>query len=48
MCGLDELMDYTDRERGKWHDWFRRHGDHVLKISAGPMATVVLNARAIW
>ena len=34
--GLDELMEYTDWERGKWHDWFRRHGDQVLKISSGP------------
>lgn len=34
--GLDELMEYTDWERGKWHDWFRRHGDLVLKIASGP------------
>lgn len=34
--GLSELMDYTDWERRKWYDWLRRHGDQVLKISAGP------------
>jgi len=33
---LNELMDYTDWERQKWHDWLRQHGDEVLKISAGP------------
>jgi uncharacterized damage-inducible protein DinB len=34
--GLSELMDYTDWERRKWYDRLRRHGDQVLKISAGP------------
>jgi len=33
---LEDLMDYTDWERQKWHDWLRQHGDDVLKISAGP------------
>ena len=33
---LTDLMDYTDWERQKWHAWFRQHGAHVLKISAGP------------
>jgi uncharacterized damage-inducible protein DinB len=33
---LDDLMDYTDWERQKWHDWFRKHGDEVLKTSVGP------------
>jgi len=33
---LNELMDYTDWEREKWHAWLRQHGDEVLKISAGP------------
>ena len=33
---LDELMEYTEWDRGKWYDWLRRHGDHVLPISAGP------------
>jgi|SRR5579864_2343537 len=29
------LIDYTDWERQKWHDWLRRHGDAVLKTSIG-------------
>jgi uncharacterized damage-inducible protein DinB len=29
-------MEYTDWERGKWHDWIRQRGNHVLTISAGP------------
>ncbi len=33
---LNELIEYTDWERGKWHDWLRQHGDGVLAISAGP------------
>ena len=33
---LNDLMDYTDWERQKWHDWFRQHGAEVLKVSAGP------------
>ncbi len=33
---LNDLMDYTDWEREKWHAWLRQHGDEVLKISAGP------------
>lgn len=33
---LSELMEYTDWERGKWHDWIRQRGNHVLTISAGP------------
>jgi len=33
---LHELMDYTDWERQKWHDWLRQQGDQVLKLSAGP------------
>jgi len=33
---LSYLMDYTDWERQKWHDWLRQHGGKVLKISAGP------------
>src|SRR5690242_12046715 len=30
------LLEYTEWERQKWHDWLRRHGDPVLQISAGP------------
>lgn len=33
---LNELIDYTDWEREKWHDWLRQHGDQVLAIGAGP------------
>ena len=33
---LAELIEYTDWDRGKRHDWFRKHGDHVLAISVGP------------
>ena len=33
---LDYLIEYADWERQKWHDWLRRHGAEVLKISAGP------------
>jgi hypothetical protein len=33
---LNDLMDYTDWDRQKWHDWLGRHGGQVLKISAGP------------
>jgi uncharacterized damage-inducible protein DinB len=33
---LDDLMEYTDWERQKWHDWLRQQGEQVLKISAGP------------
>ncbi len=33
---LNDLMDYTDWERQKWHDWLRKHGAEVLKTSAGP------------
>ena len=33
---LHDLLEYTDWERQKWYDWFRQHGDQVLRISAGP------------
>jgi uncharacterized damage-inducible protein DinB len=33
---LNDLLEYTDWERQKWHGWLRQHGDHVLRISAGP------------
>jgi uncharacterized damage-inducible protein DinB len=29
-------MDYTEWERRKWHQRFRRDGDEVLQISVGP------------
>ncbi|HEV2304811.1 MAG TPA: DinB family protein [Candidatus Acidoferrales bacterium] len=33
---FNDLMDYTDWERRKWHERLRQRGDEVLKISAGP------------
>jgi len=31
-----DLISYTDWERRKWYDWFRRHEASVLTMSAGP------------
>jgi uncharacterized damage-inducible protein DinB len=33
---LNDLLEYTDWERGKWYDCLRRGGDEALKISTGP------------
>src|SRR5437870_13775565 len=33
---LNDLLDYTDWQRQKWHAWFGQHGASPLKISAGP------------
>lgn len=33
---LNDLMTYTSWERQRWHDFFQRHGEQVLKTSAGP------------
>jgi uncharacterized damage-inducible protein DinB len=33
---LTNLMEYTEWERQKWHDWLKQHGDDALKITAGP------------
>jgi uncharacterized damage-inducible protein DinB len=33
---LSALIEYTEWERGKWHEWLRQRGDDVLAISAGP------------
>lgn len=33
---LNDLMEYTDWEREKWHKWLLQQGAQVLKISAGP------------
>ena len=33
---LNHLVEYTEWERQKWHDWLQHNGDNVLKISAGP------------
>ena len=32
---LDDLLEYTDWERGKWRERLLRQGDQVLEISAG-------------
>jgi uncharacterized damage-inducible protein DinB len=32
---LSDLMDYTDWERQKWHEWLRKQDEQVLKISLG-------------
>ena len=34
--GFNNLIEYTEWERAKWHDWFRAHGDLALKASTGP------------
>lgn len=33
---LDNLIDYTDWERGLWHGWLQQHGDGVLATTSGP------------
>ena len=33
---LNDLMEYTDWERRKWHVWLLQHGEQVLEIGAGP------------
>jgi len=33
---LNDLLDDTDWERQKWHEWPQQRGDQVLKTSAGP------------
>ena len=32
---FNHLIEYTDWEREKWHEWLRRNGDEVLKTSVG-------------
>ncbi len=33
---LGELLEYTEWERRKWHDWLQPRGDQILKTSVGP------------
>ena len=33
---LNDLLDYTDWERGQWLDWMRKQDQSVFEISAGP------------
>ena len=35
LIDLNVLLEYTDWERQKWHDWLREHGDRVLVTSTG-------------
>jgi uncharacterized damage-inducible protein DinB len=32
---FSELIEYTDWQRSKWHEWLRQHGDGVLETSTG-------------
>jgi uncharacterized damage-inducible protein DinB len=34
--GLMHLVEYTDWQRSKWHEWLWQQGDPVPKISVGP------------
>ncbi len=33
---FDALVEYTDWDRRKWHDFFRKHGEQALKLPVGP------------
>ena len=33
---LNDLIDYTEWERGKWREFFLKHGDSILAIGVGP------------
>jgi hypothetical protein len=33
--GFQDIVEYTDWERERWLEWFRREGNETLKISAG-------------
>jgi uncharacterized damage-inducible protein DinB len=35
---FENLMDYTEWERGLWEEWFTKLGDQVLEIKTGPNA----------
>jgi len=34
---LDDLIEYTDFERGVGHEWLRKHDDQVLAIKVGSL-----------
>jgi len=36
QISLNNLIDYTQWEREKWHDWLLQHGKNVLATSTGP------------
>ncbi len=33
---LDDLLTYSDWDRGQWRDWFREQGPSALTVSLGP------------
>lgn len=35
QLGIEDLIEYTDWERGKWREFLQAYGDEVLKIGAG-------------
>ena len=35
QISVEDLIEYTDWERGKWHQLLRARGDEALKISVG-------------
>ena len=35
LIDLNLLLEYTDWERQKWHEWLRQHGDRILLTSTG-------------
>jgi len=32
---LDDLLEYTDRDRAQWHAWFREQGPRALAVDLG-------------
>jgi len=36
LIDVNLLLEYTDWERQKWHEWLRQRGDRVLMTSTGP------------
>jgi uncharacterized damage-inducible protein DinB len=36
LSGFDDLLDYTDWQRGQWLEWLHRNDPLALEISAGP------------
>jgi hypothetical protein len=36
QLSVEDLIEYTDWERGKWREFLRAHGYELLKIGVGP------------
>jgi len=36
QLSINDLLDYTDWQRNKWHAWMMQQQEDVLKISVGP------------